>query len=82
MFLLASKHELLPLAAGVSFVVGFFGDFLLDFFIDFNFAFDLGVVAVVGFVFVWTMAVPLVAFFVFLPSPFTFFACANFPRGI
>ena len=72
-FLLASERESLLLAVGVGFVVGFFADFLLDFFREFDFTFDLVVVAVVGFVLVWAMAVPLVAFFVFLSSPLTFF---------
>jgi hypothetical protein len=69
------------LAAGVGFAVDFFVDFFLDFFVDFDFNFDFGVVVAVGFVFffVGAMAVPLVTFFVLLPSPCTFFTCANFP---
>ncbi len=81
-FLLASERKLLLLAAVVGFVVGFFVDFLLDFFCEFDFTFNLVVVAVVGFMLVWAMAVPLVAFFVFLPSPLTFLPALVFPQGI
>ncbi len=56
-------------------------DFFLDFFVDFDFGINLGVVVVAGFMFffVGAMAVPLVTFFVLLPSPCKVFACASFP---
>ncbi len=83
-FLLASERESLPLAAGVGFAADFFVDFFLDFFVDFDFGFNLGVVVAAGFMFffVGAMAVPLVTFFVLLPSPCTFLPAPVFPQGI
>ncbi len=79
-FLLTSERKSLSLAVGVGFAIDSFVDFFLDFFVDFNFGFNLGVVVAAGlmFFFVGAMAVPLVTFFVLLPLPCTFFACASF----